>query len=85
MLVMIGLFAFYQSFTKTSVLALDIPFFMLVIIFCALLGFLLAKQDWCRTSTSVWIVIALIITALIIWLTYHPGPGYLFLDDAGLQ
>ena len=85
MLTMIGLFAFYQSFTKTSVLALDIPLFMLVIIFCAMLGFLLAKQEWTKQSTAVWTVCAVIITAGIIYLTYYPGPGYLFLDDSGLE
>lgn len=85
MLAMIGLFAFYQSFTGTSVLALDIPLFMIVIILSAMLSFLLAKQDWCKKLFIVWIVCAVLITAGIIYLTYKPGPGYLFLDDEGLE
>ena len=85
MLVMIGLFAFYQSFTGTSVLALDIPLFILVMIFCSMLAFLLANQPWCKKGFIAWFVFAVIITASIIYLTYQPGEGYLFLDDEGLE
>jgi len=85
MLTMIGLFAFYQSFTTTSVLALDIPLFMITMTLSAMLGFLLAKQEWCKKSWIVWIAVAVIVTAMIIYLTYRPGPGYLFLDDEGLE
>jgi hypothetical protein len=85
MLIIIGLFAFYQSFTTTSVLALDIPLFIIVFILCSMLAFLLAKQEWCKKSMIVWVICAILITGLIIYLTYQPGPGYLFLDDTGLE
>ena len=84
MLTIIGCFTLYQSFTISSVLILDIILFTLDIILCAMLGFLLAKQDWCRKSLIVWIVLAVIITAGIIYLTYCPGSGYIFLDNEGL-
>ncbi|MBP5152223.1 MAG: hypothetical protein ILP13_04850, partial [Lachnospiraceae bacterium] len=84
MLTIIGCFTLYQSFTISSVLILDIILFILDIILCAMLGFLLAKQDWCRKSLIVWIVLAVIITAGIIYLTYCPGSGYIFLDNEGL-
>ena len=85
MLTMLGLFSFYQSFTRTSVLALDIPLFCLVIILCVLLGLLLSEQEWCKKALPFWIIWAGIVTAVIIYLTYQPGPGYVFLDNSQLS
>ena len=85
MLTMIGLFAFYQSFTTTSSLALDIPLFILDFVIFSMLGFLLAKQEWCKKAVGLWVVCAIIITGAIIYLTYQPGPGYLFLDNTELK
>jgi hypothetical protein len=85
MLTMIGLFAFYQSFTGTSVLALDIPLFMVNIILCAMLGFHFAKLDWVKKGFIAWFIFAILITAGLITLTYVHGDGYLFLDDEGLE
>ena len=84
MLVIIGLFSFYQSFTGTSILILDIVLFIIVIVLSSMLAYFLAEQKWCKKSWIIWLVCAVAVTAAIIYLTYHPGPGYLFLDDEGL-
>lgn len=79
-LLIIGAFAFYQSFTQTSVLAVDISLYVVDIVVCAMLAFLLAAQPWCRRAPVVWIVLAVIVTAAVIYLTYHPATGYVFRD-----
>lgn len=85
MLTIIGCFAFYQSFTTTSVLIIDIISFMLVMIFCGMLAFHLSKEEWLKKQFIFWFVCSILVTALLIYLTYCPGPGYLFLDDEGLE
>lgn len=78
-------FAFYQSFTIHSVLAIDIPLFMIVIIGCALFSFKMAKKEWVKKGFWYFVCLAVIVTAIIITLTYVHGDGYLFQDNEGLQ
>ena len=83
MIIQIGLFTFYESFTKTSVLTLDIIFYMGDMILSALLTLVLSECKWAKAVIA-WGIVAVIITVLIVYLTYYPGTGYIFLDDAGL-
>ena len=83
MIVQIGLFTFYESFTGTSVLALDIIFYMGDMILSALLALVLSERKWAK-AWIVWGIMAVIVTVLIVYLTYYPGAGYIFLDDVGL-
>ena len=78
-------FAFYQSFSIHSVLAIDIPLFMAVIIGCALFSFQMSKKEWTKKAFYHFLVIAILTTALIITLTYVHGDGYLFQDNSGLE
>ena len=82
-LVQIGLFAIYESFTGTTVLILDIIFYMGDMILSALLALVLSERKWAK-ALIVWIIVAVIVTMLIVYLTYYPGTGYVFLDDVGL-
>ena len=81
----LGLFAFYQSFTIHSVLILDIIIFLVVMILCALLAFDLVKLPIMKKALVVSIIVALLVTALLITLTYVPGDGYVFLDNSGYE
>ncbi len=83
MLAIVGVFAIYQSFTVTSILILDIFLFITFMIFFSLLAYLFARQKWCQKALPVWIIAAVIVTGGIIYLPYHPGPGYVFLDNEG--
>ena len=84
-LLIISLFAIYQSFTITTVLFIDITIFSFTMILCGLLAFSLAKKDWVKKGFVAFIVIAAIITAALVVLTFVHGKGYLFLDDEGLK
>ena len=86
MFLQLGLFAFYESFTGTSVLIFDIIFYMLDMICCIGLALYLAKNEFIKKTWIIWVIAAVVITAvLIIYLTYHPGAGYVFLDDTMLE
>ena len=47
----------------------------------SLLGFLLSKRAWAKTW-PVWVMTAVLICAGITYLTFFPGNGYVFMDDA---
>ena len=85
MLMQIGAFAIYQSFSGTSILVLDIIIYTSSMFFCILLAFELSQKKWAQKLLPLWIVLAVIITAGIIWLTFCPGEGYVFLDNEGLK
>ncbi len=85
MLTVIAFFTFYQSFSGTSILAIDIIIFLVNMVGIGLLSFQLAKLEIIKKWFIVWIVAAVLITALIITLTYVPGKGYIFQDDEGLH
>ena len=82
---MIGIFTIYQSFTLHSVLIIDIITFMMVMIFCALLAFDIAKLEIVKRAKYYLIALAVVVTAVLILLTYLPGTGYVFLDDEGYE
>ena len=85
MLMQLGAFSFYESFTGHSVLIIDIIIYFSVMICCILLAYDLSQKEWTGKALPVWIALALIITAGIIYLTYCPGGGYVFLDNEGLE
>lgn len=85
MLMILGAFSFYQSYTGSSVLIIDIITYMAIMISCAMLAFELARLPWTGDSILPFLILALLITAVIVYLTYYPGPGYVFLDDTGLD
>ena len=85
MLIQLGVFSVYESFTGSSVLILDIFFYFACMVCFAVLAFDLAEKDWAEKRAPLWIVVAILVTAGIIYLTYFPGPGYVFLDDEGLE
>ena len=84
MLMQIGAFSVYQSFSGTSILILDIIIYVASMFFCILLACDLSQKRWAKELLPLWVALALIITAGIIWLTYFPGEGYVFLDNEGL-
>ena len=85
MLMQLGAFSIYESFTVSSVLILDIVIYFASMFFCILLAYDLADKSWAKKALPVWICLALIITAAIVYLTYFPTDGYLFLDNEGLN
>ena len=85
MLMQLGAFSIYQSFTGTSVLMLDIIIYVASMVFCIMLAFGFANKQWTQKLLPIWILLAVIITAGIIYLTYCPGEGYVFLDNEGFH
>ena len=85
MLMQVGAFTIYESFTGTSVLILDIIIYTASMIFCILIAFDFSQKEWARKALPLWILLALIITASIVYLTYNPTEGYVFLDNEGYQ
>ena len=85
MLMQLGAFSIYQSFTGTSVLILDIIIYMASMIFCILIAFDYSQKDWAKKAFPFWLLLALFITASIVYLTYFPSDGYVFLDNEGYQ
>ena len=85
MLVNIGAFSICQSFSGKSVLILDILIYISSMLSGALLACELSQKKWAQKLLPLWVVLAVIITAGIIWLTYHPGKGYVFLDNEGFS
>ena len=82
MMMQIGAFSTYQSFTETSVLALDIIIYTSSMICCILLAFELGQREWTRRHLPLWVAVSIVITCGIIFLTYHPGSGYVFMDNS---
>ena len=85
MLVNIGAFSICQSFSGKSVLILDILIYISSMLSGALLACELSQKKWAQKLLPLWVVLAVIITAGIIWLTYYPGKGYVFLDNEGFS
>lgn len=83
MLMMIGAFAIYQSFSGISILVMDIIIYTVGMFFSIVLAFELTQKNWSQKLFPLWVVLAVIITVGIIWLTYNPGEGYVFLDNEG--
>ena len=44
----------------------------------------LSQKKWAQKLLPLWVALAVMVTAGIIWLTYYPGKGYVFLDNSGL-
>ncbi len=84
MLLQLGAFVVYQSFTETSVLILDIVIYTATLVFCILLAFDFANKTWTQKMLPLWILLAAVITACIVYLTYCPGTGYVFMDNEAL-
>ena len=78
-------FAFTQSFTIVSKLFIDIPLFIVCLVAGGILSFHLAKSDAMNKYFIWFIVLAVLMTALIITLTYIHGEGFLFQDNEGLD
>ena len=85
MLMNLGAFSLYQSFSGKSILFLDITIFISTMLSGALLGCELSQKKWAQKLLPLWVALAVMITVGIIWLTYYPGKGYVFLDNTGLS
>ena len=85
MLMQLGAFSVYESFTGSSVLFLDIVIYYASMVFCALLAYDLADRKWAQKALPIWIVLAVAVTVAIIHLTYSHANGYVFLDNEGLS
>ena len=85
MLMNVGAFSVYQSFSGNSILFLDITIFISTMLSGALLGCELSQKKWAQKLLPLWVALAVMITVGIIWLTYYPGKGYVFLDNGGLN
>ena len=85
MLMQLGAFSTYQSFTGISVLILDIIIYTATMVFCILLAFDFANKKWTQKMLPLWTLLAVIITASIVYLTYRPADGYVFLDNEGFH
>lgn len=82
MMMQLGAFAMYQSLTGTTVLVLDIIIYGSSMVCCILLAFELAQKAWTCKYLFLWVAAALIITSGIVFLTFHPGSGYVFMDNS---
>ena len=80
MLIQLGAFSIYQSFSEISILFIDIIIYVVSMLFCALLAFDLSQKNWIKKLLPLGIVLAVCITFGIIWLTYCPGKGYVFME-----
>ena len=85
MLMNLGAFSLYQSFSGKSILFLDITIFISTMLVGALLACELSQKKWAQKLLPLWVALAVMITVGIIWLTYYPGKGYVFLDNTGLS
>ena len=85
MLMNIGAFCFYQSLLGKTILIVDILIYMSTMLCGALLAFELSQKKWAQKLLPLWVALAVLITAGIIYLTYYPGEGYVFLDNSGLS
>lgn len=84
MLMNTGAFTIYQSLLERTVLLMDIAIYVSTMLAGALLAFELSQKKWAQKLLPLWVALAVMITAGIIWLTYYPGKGYIFLDNTGL-
>ena len=85
MLMNLGAFSIYQSFSGHTILPVDIMIYVSTMLIGALLACELAHKKWARTLFPLWAALAVMVTAGIIWLTYYPGKGYVFLDNEGFE
>ncbi len=85
MLMQIGAFTVYQSYFGSSILILDIITYVSTMIAMILMAFDFARRNWMQRFFPVWVTLAVIMTAVIIYLTYCPGAGYVFMDNEGLR
>ena len=84
MLMNLGAFSVYQSFLGKTILIVDIMIYISSMLCGALLACELSQKKWAQKLLPLWVALAVMITAGIIWLTYYPGKGYVFLDNEGL-
>ena len=84
MLMNLGAFCLYQSFLGKTILIVDIMIYVSSMLCGALLACELSQKKWAQKLLPLWVALAVMITAGIIWLTYYPGKGYVFLDNSGL-
>lgn len=84
MLMNLGAFCLYQSLLGKTILIVDITIFVSTMLIGALLACELSQKKWAQKLLPLWVALAVMITAGIIWLTYYPGEGYVFLDNEGL-
>ena len=84
MLMNLGAFSTYQSFLGRTILIVDILIYVSSMLVGALLACELSQKKWAQKLLPLWVALAVIITVGIIWLTYYPGKGYVFLDNEGL-
>lgn len=81
----LGFFVFYQSFSGTSILWLDIVFFFVVVFIFGSLAFDLKKLSIVKKWWPVWLILAIGGSAFLIVITYLPGNGYIFKSDSQLE
>lgn len=84
MLMNLGAFSIYQSIFGKTMLFMDIIIYICSMLIGALLACELSQKKWAQKLLPLWVALAVMITAGIIWLTYYPGKGYVFLDNEGL-
>ena len=85
MLMNIGAFSICQSFMGKTILIVDIMIYISSMLCGALLACELSQKKWAQKLLPLWVALAVMITAGIIWLTYYPGKGYVFLDNEGFS
>ena len=84
MLMNLGAFCLYQSLLGKTILIVDIMIYVSTMLCGALLACELPQKKWAQKLLPLWVALAVMITAGIIWLTYYPGKVYVFLDNSGL-
>ena len=85
MLMNLGAFSIYQSILGKTILILDITIYIFSMLIGALLACELSQKKWAQKLMPLWVALAVMITGGIIWLTYYPGKGYVFLDNEGFS
>ena len=85
MLMNLGAFCLYQSLLGKTILIVDIMIYVSTMLCGALLACELPQKKWAQKLLPLWVALAVMITVGIIWLTYYPGKGYVFLDNTGLS
>ena len=63
---------------------MDILIYISTMLCGALLACELSQKKWAQKLLPLWVALAVLITAGIIYLTYYPGKGYVFLDNSGI-
>ena len=85
MLMNLGAFCLYQSLLGKTILIVDIMIYVSTMLCGALLACELPQKKWAQKMPLLWVALAVVITAGIVWLTYFPGEGFVFLDNEGLS